>query len=146
MRHELAAGHLRQSFNSITTSDSMRGCMLRRSALIVEDDDELRGMFRLALAFEGFKVFEASDGVTALRAIDAEPPDIIILDLGLPAVSGHDVVRDVTARAQTRRIPIVVVTGSRDNLDRLDVECVLRKPITLEQLAETVRRCLATGG
>jgi DNA-binding response OmpR family regulator len=118
--------------------------MRRRSALIVEDDDELRRMFRLALAFEGFQVFEARDGATALREIDQGPPDIIILDLGLPGVSGHDVVCELTSRAETSRIPIVVVTGAGDNLDHLDVACVLRKPITSDQLTDTVRRCLAT--
>jgi DNA-binding response OmpR family regulator len=119
--------------------------MLRRTALIVEDDDATRGLFRLALIFEGFQVFEAADGLEALRLIEQDPPDIIILDLGLPILSGHDVAKEVTASAHTRRIPILVVTGSDADLDSLHVDCVLRKPVDLDRLVRAVHRCRPAG-
>ena len=100
--------------------------MRRRTALIVEDDVELRRIFRLALSFDGFHGVEASDGLEALHLIDEEPPDLIVLDLGLPGVSGHEVLSEVAAHAETRRIPVVVVTGASEDLNHLDVACVLQ--------------------
>jgi DNA-binding response OmpR family regulator len=116
--------------------------MLRRRALVVEDDEDLRRVLRLALTFEGFDVVQATDGLEALRLIEKASPDIILLDLGLPGVSGHDVLSELSLRADLR-IPIVVVTASRERLDHLSVECVLRKPVKLDELIQTVRRCLA---
>jgi DNA-binding response OmpR family regulator len=59
--------------------------MVPRTILIVEDNDDLRRMFRTALHFDGFQVLEAGDGLTALHILDTvPPPDLVLLDLGLP--------------------------------------------------------------
>ena len=113
--------------------------------LIVEDDDDLRRMFRTVLAIAGYTVEEASDGPAALHRIHYDPPDLIVLDLSLPTVSGLIVQQEIAAHAHTRHIPVVVVTGSPHNLDHLDVPCVLRKPVNPERLVETVRECLQSG-
>lgn len=120
--------------------------MARRTLLVVEDDEDLRKQFRTTLALAGYAVNEAATGLEALRRIDADPPDAIVLDLGLPDVSGFGVLYDLSVQAHTRDIPVVVVTGSVEKLDHIDVACVLRKPITPEQLAETVHRCLVDAG
>lgn len=116
-----------------------------RRILVVEDDGDLRQIYRLALSFAGFSVQEAADGMDALRRLDSDPPDLIVLDLMLPDLSGLVVQQEVAAHAHTRNIPVVIVTGSTVALDHVDVSCVLRKPITPEQLIETVRKCLAVG-
>lgn len=120
----------------------MVGSSSRKTVLIVEDDDDLRRMFRTALMIEGFTVEEASDGAAALYRIHHEPPDIIVLDLSLPTVSGLIVHQELAAHAHTRQIPVVVVTGSTMGLDQLDVPCVLRKPVQPEKLVTTIRECL----
>jgi DNA-binding response OmpR family regulator len=112
---------------------------------IVEDDADLRGMFRTALALEGFEVVEAAGGFEALRHIDDLRPHLIVLDLGLPGISGADVRRELAASVHGRKIPIVVVTASIVIPADLHVECVLRKPVLPDELVETVRKCLATG-
>jgi CheY-like chemotaxis protein len=117
----------------------------RRTILIVEDDDALRRMFRTALAIAGYAVEEAADGVAALHRIHHDPPDLIVLDLSLPTVSGEIVYQEVAAHAHTRQIPVVIVTGSALNLDHLGNPCVLRKPIDPEKLVDTVRQCLQSG-
>ena len=117
--------------------------MARRTLLVVEDDKELREYYRTVLSLEGYDVVEAANGLEALRSIDSAPPDLIVLDLGLPHITGYEILTDVSMQALTRRIPIVVVTGTVENLDHLPVECVLRKPITSDALIQTVRRCLA---
>lgn len=117
----------------------------RRVILIVEDDGDLRRMFRTALTLAGFAVEEASDGAGALYRIEQKPPDLVVLDLGLPTVSGLIVHQEIAAHAHTRSIPVVIVTGSTMNLDHMDVSCVLRKPVDPELLVITVRRYLQSG-
>jgi DNA-binding response OmpR family regulator len=118
---------------------------LRKTILVVEDDADLRRMFRTALVIEGFDVKEAADGLDALRKLDEYPPDLIVLDLGLPIIDGFSVQADIASRANTRRLPVVVVTGSLVDLETLDVACVLRKPVDPDTLVATVRKCLARG-
>jgi CheY-like chemotaxis protein len=71
-------------------------------------------------------------------------PDLILLDLRLPILSGHAVVQEVAAQGHLRHIPTMVVTGSQEPLDYLDVACVLRKPVTPDDLTEAVWRCLTS--
>lgn len=113
--------------------------------LIVEDDVDLRRMFRLALSLAGYDVEEAGDGLEALQLIENRPPDLVVLDLKLRALDGVSVQQELAARAFTSRIPIVIVTGSDLDTDALDVACVLRKPVRPDDLVRTVKQCLRAG-
>lgn len=117
----------------------------RRTVLVVEDDAELRTFYRTALAFAGYDVQEAGTGLDALSSVDRRLPDIVVLDLMLPSLNGYAVLEELAAQATTREIPVVVVTGSAAPLDDLNVPCVLRKPVTPEQLITAIERCLASG-
>lgn len=117
----------------------------RRRILIVEDDEDLRSVFRVALTLSGYDVQEASDGLEALRQIDQDPPDLVVLDLGLPLVGGAVVQQEIASHVFTRNIPVVIITGSGKDLSDLKVACVLRKPITPDELVRTVRSCLLSG-
>jgi|SRR5687767_11052176 CheY-like chemotaxis protein len=119
---------------------------LRRTVLIVEDDEDLRRVYRHALGLEGFDVHEARGGFEALRHLDQTRPDVIVLDLGLPGLDGFAVREELAGPAHLRDIPIVIVTGSTENLERLNVDCVLKKPAAPDELVQAVRRCLASGG
>ncbi len=116
----------------------------RHTVLIVEDDEQLRKMYRFALTVAGFRVREAADGLAALASLEHEPASLLIVDLGLPDMSGQDLVKEIAAQAHTRNVPILVVTGSTQNLDQLDVECVLRKPVSPDILVQAVSKCLAS--
>lgn len=113
-----------------------------RTVLIVEDDDSVRHMYRTALTLAGFATREARNGFEALQIIDGDPPDVVVLDLGLPLISGVVVHQDIAARTATKHIPVIIVTGSAENLEWMKVECVIRKPASPDQLIETVRKCL----
>jgi DNA-binding response OmpR family regulator len=113
--------------------------------LVVEDDTDLRSVWKLALQLDGFEVEEAGDGITALRRLEEREPDLVVLDLGLPLLDGISVQQEIAAQLVTRAIPIVIVTGSSQDLSHVDVSCILRKPVGPEQLVETVRRCLKAG-
>jgi len=113
--------------------------------LIVEDEPETRLLYQVALTFEGYEVASATDGVEALVLMEQRLPDLVVLDLGLPRLDGWSVQQEIAASAVTRQIPIVIVTGLEVDPDELDVACVLRKPVTMDQLVDIVRRCLSSG-
>ena len=113
----------------------------KRMILLVEDDADLRGMFRVALLLEGFEVREAADGYEALRMLEQGGPDLVVLDLRMPGINGLVVLADI--RALYRDLPVVVVTATPGDLSHLDVDCVLKKPIAPDTLVETVRQCFA---
>jgi CheY-like chemotaxis protein len=119
--------------------------MAPKRILIVEDNAELRRMFRTVLSMAGYDVEEAGDGVEALQLVENRLPDLIVLDLVLRALDGLSVQQELAARAVTRNIPIVVVTGSTIDTTSLDVACVLRKPVMPDDLVKTVKTCLAGG-
>ena len=115
----------------------------RQTILIVEDDEDLRRLFRTALALAGYDVVEAGDGLEALQRIDQVLPDLVVLDLLLPGMSGIVVQQELAAQALTRQIPVVVITGTAIEPASLDVACLLRKPVSPDDLIEAVRQCLA---
>jgi DNA-binding response OmpR family regulator len=116
----------------------------QRHVLIVDDDADLRRVWKLALNLDGFDVEEAGDGIEALRRIEERVPDLVVLDLGLPMLGGLSVQQEIAAHAVTRQIPVVIVTASTDDLSGVAVPCILRKPITPDELAHAVRVCLHT--
>lgn len=90
----------------------------RTSILLVEDDQLLRGAFRLLLEDAGFQVREAASASEALAAIELAPPALILLDVGLPDRPGLDVARIVRQQPETAEIPIVALTGHAGEADR----------------------------
>jgi DNA-binding response OmpR family regulator len=113
--------------------------------LIVEDDADLRRMFRMALIVAGYDVEEAGDGIEALQLVENRTPDLVVLDLILRALDGLSVQQELAARALTQHIPVVIVTGSTLEPGGLNVACVLRKPVMPDELVHTVGVCLASG-
>jgi len=129
-----------QAQNRRLTTDSMRP-----SVMLVEDDSDLRNVYRATLAFAGFSVRAYANGLDALRGLDLSIPDVVVLDLMMPGVNGFEVRAELRARAQTRRIPVVIVTGlPAEGLGELNVECILTKPFAPDDLVAAVRRCLWT--
>ena len=111
--------------------------------LVVEDDPDLRALYRATLQLEGFAVVAVEDGVDALRQIELDHPAAVVLDLDLPRLAGRDVQREIQGHTDTRDIPIVVVTGGdTSDLNPTDFACILRKPLDPETIVTAVRRCL----
>lgn len=110
--------------------------------LLVEDDNLLAGGIVSALKRHGFAVHHVATGASALTCIKAEPPDIVVLDLGLPDVDGLDLLRRV--RQQKLTLPILILTA-RDALDMkvkgldLGADDYLTKPFELDELLARLR-------
>jgi DNA-binding response OmpR family regulator len=117
----------------------------RQRVLVVEDDGDLRRMFRTALSLSGFEVLEAPDGIDALQLIEHDQPDLVVLDLTLQRLDGISVQQELAARAITCHIPIVIVTASDADVTGANVACLLRKPVWPDVLVRIVRDCLARG-
>jgi DNA-binding response OmpR family regulator len=104
-------------------------------------------MYRAALSVAGFATIAVGDGIEALRYLDTQAPHAVVLDLGLPRLGGLDVQQEIAAHAETRDIPIVVVTGSdTSHLRESDFACILKKPADPEDVVQAVRKCLRKFG
>ena len=115
--------------------------------LVVEDDPQLRELYRSALRYAGHLVIAVEDGVDALRQIELTTPAAVVLDLALPRVGGRDVHSELQSHPHTRRIPVVVVTGTdASDLDAKAFACVLRKPVSIDALVAEVERCIRRAG
>ncbi len=113
--------------------------------LIVEDDADLANGLELNLRKEGYKVLKAGAGEEALKIVTHESPDLIILDVMLPGISGLDVCRELRNRSIS--IPIIMLTAKSDELDRvvgleLGADDYVTKPFGLRELLARVRVCL----
>jgi two-component system response regulator RegX3 len=109
--------------------------------LIVEDEDSLVETIRYNLEREGFATASASDGVAALEAFRAERPDLVLLDLMLPTLSGLDVVRAIRAES---RVPVIIVTAKDTEADtvtglELGADDYVTKPFSVRELVSRVR-------
>ena len=115
----------------------------RRTVLVVEDDHDLRASFRTILGPCGISRPRGARWASRAETDSiCKPPDVVVLDLMLPNVSGLDVQHEITSNVYTSAIPIVIVTGTSLDLDHLPVSCILRKPVMPDELVLAVQRCL----
>lgn len=95
-----------------SSSNARFGDMDRAPKILVADDSEL--ILRMAtdlLSEEGFKVVTAGDGATALRRIEEEHPDLVVLDLLMPRMTGFDVLREIRHNERLKSIPVLIMSG-----------------------------------
>ena len=112
-----------------------------RPVLIVDDDIETLAVEHQLLAENGFRVVEARDGAEALRAVQEDPPAVVVLDVQMPGMDGPSFAREL--RMALRRVPLVILTGVADprrEADRCNAEAYLAKPFRAEELLKLVRR------
>jgi len=109
--------------------------------LVVEDDHVLRDLYRVTLSLSNFAVHACEDGLDALHYLDQSRPDVIVLDLDLPRISGTVLYDEIRARRRAERVPIIVVTGLPDIPD-LPEAVVMRKPVTPDQLIKAIENTL----
>jgi DNA-binding response OmpR family regulator len=120
--------------------------MVRR-ALVVDDDQKARELVRAILEDQGWEVQEAADGVAALNLADANPPDVVILDVMMPGLDGYEVCRVLRQGPHTHQLPVVMLTASGDTaLNRKAYEagaqaCV-PKPFSREVLMAAIEAAL----
>ncbi len=121
----------------------------RGRVLVVEDDGELSGFLTECLEMAGYQVIQSSNGLEGLRALDTHRPDLAVVDLNMPVMSGFRLLRLLRANSDPglTRVPVIVITGS-DLQEAMDVvvqarpDAYLQKPFRPEQLLERVGHLL----
>jgi two-component system phosphate regulon response regulator PhoB len=115
--------------------------------LVVEDEDALAALLQYNLDKEGYRVAIATDGEEALMQIDEQMPDLVVLDWMLPKVSGVEVCRRLRARAETRSLPVIMLTARGEETDRIrgldtGADDYVVKPFSMSELAARIRAVL----
>jgi two-component system phosphate regulon response regulator PhoB len=119
----------------------------RPYALIVEDEAPLVELIRYNLVKEGYEVATATDGEEALLQIEERQPDLVLLDWMLPKLSGIEVCRRLRGKAETRNLPIIMLTARGEESDRIrgldtGADDYLTKPFSMSELTARIRAVL----
>ena len=115
--------------------------------LIVDDYEDNRQMMRKLLEMIGYSVLEADNGLDAVRLTQQKKPSLVIMDLGLPLLSGMDAARTIHETPETSEIPIIVLSAydaarARDDAIACGCSSYLTKPVDYATLEKTIRALL----
>ena len=118
-----------------------------RHVVIIEDEPDIANLLARRFASEGFRVATATDGRAGLHAVHLYHPDLILLDLLLPGVSGWEVCRSLKANLATHDIPVIIVSaiGSPEDpiaLLEMEVDGFIVKPCSVKEVVARARAVL----
>lgn len=121
--------------------------MSERKILYVEDNEYNRKIVRQLLRRSACTLFEAADGETGVALARSELPDLILMDVQLPRMSGLDATRLLTTEPDTRHIPVIVITsyalsGDRDKAMQAGASSYIAKPYSPSELLKMVKQFL----
>lgn len=110
--------------------------------LVVDDEPPIRRLLRTSFAAEGYETIDAEDVTSALRAVRADEPDVVLLDLGLPKQDGFELIRMLRESAQT--VPIVVLSSRADEAGKvraldMGADDYVTKPFGTDELLARIR-------
>jgi len=125
--------------------------MSRKKILVVDDERDVVKAVTIRLQTAGYEVVSAYDGAQGVFAVHKEMPDLIILDIRMPAGDGFSIAQKLKESAQTSHIPILFLTGSPERSAEQKAEKVggrfyIKKPYDPEELLDAVRRALEDQG
>ncbi|HEX5288706.1 MAG TPA: response regulator transcription factor [Streptosporangiaceae bacterium] len=117
---------------------------VRTRALVVEDDPNIVDLIRSNLAVRGFDTIVSADGLRALRLLETEEPDIVLLDLMLPEVDGFELCRQIREHSAVAIIVVSARGGERDKVTALNVgaDDYMTKPFSIEELLARITATL----
>ncbi len=120
---------------------------MSKTVLIVEDNELNMKLFHDLLDAHGYKTIQTKDGMEALKLAREQRPDLILMDIQLPEVSGLEVTKWIKEDENLRTIPVIAVTafamkGDAEKMRDGGCEAYIAKPISVTEFIETVRRFL----
>ena len=123
------------------------GKYLMTKILVTDDEKDIVELISYNLAKEGFSIIKAYDGEAALKLVKLQKPDLLILDLMLPRMSGIDVCKAVRNNPDTANLPIIMVTAKADETDKIigleiGADDYITKPFSIKELVARVRAIL----
>lgn len=115
--------------------------------LVVEDESDIAALVAYQLAHAGYQVRTATTGREALKALEIDPPDLVVLDLMLPEVAGADVLKTLRSRKETQSTPVIILTARGEEEDRLrgfelGADDYIPKPFSPRELVMRVKAVL----
>jgi len=115
-------------------------------ALLIEDDRDVSALFRHVLNMAGYRTEVALNGLEAMDKLSAETPDVVLLDLQLPGMSGVDILKNMRADERLKTVPVVVITAYAYFANSLPVEpdLFLLKPVDIHDLSTLIQRLRST--
>lgn len=118
-----------------------------KTVLVVDDDRRITELLARVLELKGYMVLTAHDGISALDILKRETVEMVVLDLGLPGISGAEVCRKIRNTEAIREIPIIMISGQASDADRvvgkvLGANHYLLKPFRLQEFLSKVESCL----
>lgn len=121
--------------------------MSRPKILVVDDETDVVNFIERTLKSEGFDVVCAYDGIGALDVVSTEKPDLVLLDIMMPMMSGYEVCEQIKSNPQTQAIPIICVTSAhapdaRTQSLRVGASALIVKPFLPAELVAQIRRYL----
>ena len=122
--------------------------MNAKRVLVVEDIEMNRKIVRIVLKARGYEVLEATDAERALEILHAGLPDLILMDISLPGMSGETLTRKIKANPRWRHLPIIALTavamkGDRERILECGCDDYISKPVDTHALADLVDRRLS---
>lgn len=119
----------------------------KKTILVVDDDVNIRQLLRQQLEAEGYKISEAKDGIEAIASVKKAAPDLVILDVMMPEMSGFDVAAVLKNDPKTMGIPIIIlsIVEDKERGYRLGIERYLMKPIETETLVKEIGTLISEG-
>lgn len=115
-------------------------------ALIIEDERDIVALFRHVMDLAGYRTEIVLDGKTAVELLSTTTPDVVLLDLGLPGISGAEILVRMHADERLRNVPVVVITALPHVAEALPVspQLILIKPVNIEQMTTLIQRICPT--
>lgn len=115
--------------------------------LIADDDAQIRDVLRIALTRAGYETAEVADGRAALAAVESNPPELVVLDIGMPEMDGLEVCRQIR---RTTDLPILFLTAHGDEIDRvvgleMGADDYVPKPFSPREVVARIRAILKRG-
>jgi CheY-like chemotaxis protein len=119
-----------------------------RTVLVVDDEASIRRFLRHLLEQEGYDVLEAATGSEAIMRCQRDHPDLILLDLRLPDMTGFEILSELKRSAETQEIPVIILSIIQDREEgfRLGASDYLTKPVDREKLLERIHRLIGHQG
>ena len=121
--------------------------MSQKTVLIIEDEEDAADMFAEMMRVSGYRVLKTSSSTPALAMMNAEKPDVVILDIMMPEISGLDILRQMRQDPMLANTPVVVVSAKSLPADiKIGMEAgasiYLTKPVGFAELKEAIERAL----
>ncbi len=119
----------------------------RHSLLLVDDDPEILTLLQAKLKDEPFEIFTATEGESALNTVRTQKPDLVVLDVNLPGLSGLEICRSLKADKNTRGIPIIMLSARSEEIDRVlglefGADDYVTKPLNTQELILRINNVL----